>query len=308
MNIKDSYLKDSFSKIGIALGYGAPFSRALEESPKVYPPYMLKIISYAEAKEDLPQTLEEIASGIENEEGMDRDVRVIIRYPIMPINVMLFLSVFLLNVLSPMYSSLFIDMSLQLPITTNFMILVSGILRNPVFLMVFVILILALNAVFYLRDVTKSAALYYLPFTGALIKKFYAYKTALWASLMLEKGMRPEEIFKSLTEGTDFAPVKKSLESITTEISAGKGFAAAAASLASFPKLFGWFQEKYAGKGDIKNSLDSCVRYIRSDVMEVWTIEGKSALSVFMLVFMGFAAIMVISIFIPLYQLIGRLG
>ncbi|MCE1247817.1 MAG: type II secretion system F family protein [Firmicutes bacterium] len=308
VNLNDAYLKESFSKVAIALGYGAPLSRALSESPRIYPPQALKIIACAEACEDIPQTLTELADSLKNEARMKVDVRTILRFPIMPMNIILCLALFISQLMSPMYFSLFKSMNLNLPITTKFILFMNSFFQNPVFFMLYISFIVVINVLFFIKDVSKNQILYSLPITGKLIKKFYAYRTAMWSSLMLEKGVKLQDALSSIAEGTDFEPVKTSLNKLAAEISSGKSFSGVASSMPLFPAIFKWFNEQYSGKGDLKNCLESCAKIMRTDIMDSWNTEGKNTASTFMLLLLGIAGVMILSVFLPMYQLIGSIG
>lgn len=306
-DLKDSYLKKAFNNVALQLEDGLPFWKALESGTEIYPAYVIRIIKAGEINERLAETLEEVAIYMDKDEVLKRDVIAAVRYPAIPVDVLCLLTSYIFICIMPFITRMFMEMDLTLPLPTQIILLLANAFRNPIFLIFFFGLLAIFNIIVLSGSKITKKILYHLPLSGSLMKKLYASRTAGATTLMMKNGIPLHESIDILSRDPDFEPVKSSLKIMSARLSQGKRFSIAVRESGMFPDLASWMFEKVNNVGALEKFLSTAALIYRDDLGNLSCKSGKALSAIFSIVLFGTVAIVVISVFLPLYQLIGRL-
>ncbi|MCD4785598.1 MAG: type II secretion system F family protein [Candidatus Eremiobacteraeota bacterium] len=306
-DLKDSYLKKAFNNVALQLEESLPFWKALESSKKIYPAYIIRIIKAGEINERLAETLEEVANYIDEDEVLKRDVSAAVRYPAIPVNVLCLLTAYVFIFFMPVVTRMFIDPYLTFPLPTQIMIFLANTFRNPGFLLIFFGMLAIFDIIVLSGGNIAKKILYHLPLSGSLMKKFYASKTAEVTTLMMKNGIPLHESIDILSKDPDFEPVKSSLKMMSASLVRGKRFSIAAKESGMFPDLASWMFEKINNVSALEEFLSTLASMYRDDLGSLSYKSGKALAAILSIILFGAVAIVVISVFLPLYQCIGKL-
>jgi len=306
-DLRDSRLKKSFENIALQLEDGLPFWKALESSERVYPGHAIKIIKAGETKEKLAETLEETAIYLEEEEILEKDVMSAIRFPAIPINVLCLIFSYIFICFIPFIMEMFNGMDLTLPLPTQIIVFFAEAFKNPLFLLFFFGFLAVFDFVVLSGNVLTKKILYKLPLSGSLIKKLYTSKTARAATLMMKYGIPLQESIDILSKDPDFEPIEPSLERLSSSLNQGNRFSIASKESGMFPSLASWMFERIDNANALEKFLQATAVIYRDNLGSLVCKSGKALSATFTIIIFGILAIIVISVFLPLYQLIGRL-
>ena len=113
-----------------ALAGGSTITQALGAHPHVFPKIYVDMVRTAEVGGNLAQALEQGAEYLEVSLEMRRKVKGAMTYPIVLLVVACLVMVFMLTYLIPQFSELFARMNVELPASTRFLIVLSGLMRS----------------------------------------------------------------------------------------------------------------------------------------------------------------------------------
>lgn len=304
----DPYLRDAFEKVGLAMHYGDTFRKALDSAPALYPPNLLKIIEQAELKEELPETLEDIARYLKEKEILAQDVATAINQTIIPINFIALLILGIFIFLMPTFLDLFKDMSLNLPFPTRIIMFIGNLFAIPVFSYSYILALIVFNFLVLMKNPLENSVLYNLPIVGSLIRRFYIYNFARSTELMLNMGIPLLGAIECIAKETQFPPVKRELLKVEEELKLGKKLLIAISSAALFSGVLKWIMENMQSDDDLKRFFAKIADIYKNDILNMQVRTDKARSTIFAMILVGVVVILVISVFLPLYQLIGRLS
>lgn len=308
-DIKNKKLRNNFDKLSLLLKSGKSLSESLDASPSIYPVHIKKIIQAGEEKGEVPETLEQISSYLVDEEILGASVcsRGIIMPAVLYLNIFTALIILMSFLLFPTFVELFDGMNLALPLPTRMVIAVTRFLHIPGLLAVIILLLAALDICVFLLNPVENSLFYSLPVTGSLLKKYYSFQIASTGGMMLEKGVSPEEVFLQLSKGITMAPVKKSLNSIYEKLKSGEKFSTIFEVPKFFTPIFCFIMAKGETDGKLPEAMNKAACIFKEDLLKLEIKDITQPGPVFVIVMGGIVGFVVISVFIPIYQVLGNI-
>ncbi len=307
-DIKDRDLKDSLDKLVSLLEAKKSLSKALESVPSLYPSHIRKIIQLGEEKGKLPETLKEISLSIAQEERIERIIKGDYIIPVTS-NLILFfcLSAFLCFFIMPSFESVFGGMDISLPLPTRFVLFFSHICVSPLFLILYGMALLLIAVTLFFRDPLKSGFIYYLPLLGRKLQDYYTFHVAWTASMLLEGGLTPDEAFEEIYRGIDMKPVKSRLAYMSEELKKNRNFSAIFEKKGLFPGIFCWLLIKGENSEGLHMFIERAVNIYKAESRPLETSDYREYGGLIALFTVMVAGFIVLSFFLPLYQVIGTI-
>ena len=308
-DIKNKKLRDNFDKLSLVLKSGKSLSDALDDSPPIYPVHIKKIIQGGEKKGEIAETLEQISSYLVDEEILGASVcgRGIIMPVVLYLNIFTALLILIVFFILPTFVELFEGINLVLPLPTRMIMALTVFLHIPGILPAIIVLLLAVDTCVFLLNPVKNSLLYNLPVTGSLLKKYYSFQIASTGGMMLEKGISPEEAFLHLSRGITMGPVKKSLNTIYEQLKSGDKLHTIFEVPKFFPDIFCFIMAKGERDGNLPEAMNKGACIFKEDLLKLEIKDITQPGPVFVIIMGSIAGFIVISLFMPLYQVMGTI-
>ena len=127
---------------------GSSLSAACGKHPKVFNKLFVTMVQAGEAGGTLDKVLTDLAATMEKQAALIRTVRSAMTYPAVVMSVMIIIFLALLIFIVPTFKKLFTSLHAQLPVPTQVIIKISGIILSP---MAFVVVLVIVGAIFGVR-------------------------------------------------------------------------------------------------------------------------------------------------------------
>jgi len=118
------------SNIEEDLRKGISFSDATAKHPKIFPPIFVNMVKAGEATGNLDETLDRLASYLENQYDLKKKIQSTMAYPLVLFVIMIFVVIFLMVSIVPTFTKMFAQLGGDLPGITLFMIGASKAVQN----------------------------------------------------------------------------------------------------------------------------------------------------------------------------------
>lgn len=131
---------------------GKTFSEALTKHPRIFSPTYVSLVGAAERGGYLPQILNQLLEMEEKQEKMRSTIFSALSYPVFLMVFSTAVVIFILVVVFPKFSDMFAAIHDQLPVTTLFLMWLSGVMRKYWFLVIPALVVLVVALVSWCRS------------------------------------------------------------------------------------------------------------------------------------------------------------
>ncbi|TCS94708.1 type II secretion system protein F (GspF) [Hazenella coriacea] len=287
---------------------GSSFSEALE---KIQLPYLcISLMRASEEYGNYAQGLKQCEQYYESKAKLYRELVQASLYPAIVLILVGIAFVFMITVVLPNFSELYTVMGIELPLVTQGLIIAYSYLRILVF-WVFIVFVLFLIFVILIRKSSKEMRahwekrLFYLPW----IKKIYRYRFTHFYSLqlgsLLQAGIPLLSSLNLIERTAPWASLNKSIQHTKEQLMKGMPLYTA---IQSKPDIFLPTLTKMIALGEQSGRLDESLLSLAKSIewmmrrkAEQWT---RSLEPILIFVIGVWIAITVISMFLPLLQLV----
>jgi type IV pilus assembly protein PilC len=172
---------------------GKAFSQSLGDFPDVFPPIFVSMVHAGEESGNVAQALESLAIQMDKSYQLKRRVRGAMMYPSIVISVMALVGVAMLIFVVPTLTSTFLELSIELPLSTRIVIGVSDFFKNNLFLALGIIVAFIAGMVLAWRRPKSRRVFEFLllriPIVGTLIKETNSARTTRTLASLLVAGV-----------------------------------------------------------------------------------------------------------------------
>ena len=234
-------LKESVGRVLAQVQAGKSLSEALGEHRAVFPPLYVNMVRAGEAGGVLESVLERLAEYLESSEKAREEVKSAMTYPLMLVITGGASILILLTYVLPKFTLVFADLGAAMPASTRMMMAVSDALRVYWWLGV----LLVAGAWYGFRRYTSTPAgrLRYdrwklgLPLFGDVTTKIQVSSFARTLGTMLKSGVPLLQSLDIVRAIVSNRVVAGALESVSKDVSEGKGLAAPLERTGVFPQM-----------------------------------------------------------------------
>lgn len=135
---EDELLKEVIGEVREDIEAGASLGDALERHPKTFNDLYVAMVRAGEAGGILEETLRRVATQLEKDESLRRQVKSAMMYPAIIMIFAFIVLIALLTFLVPVFGSIFADLGGELPMVTRVTVTMSNAIRDYWFIMIFV--------------------------------------------------------------------------------------------------------------------------------------------------------------------------
>lgn len=293
---------------------GSTLSNALGKHPQVFSTLYISMVKAGEMGGVLDEVLERLAGFMEKDFSLKKKVKSALTYPVVILVMALGIVFFLVTYILPTFVTLFEGMSLKLPLPTQILIGITKGVRNPAVLIPCIAL-LVIGGFFLNRYIqTPVGKKQYdllklnIPVFGLLNKKVAISRFCRTLGTLLSSGVPIMQALEIVGKASGNEIIAMTVTKIRESIREGESIASPLGASGMFPPMVTQMVAVGEETGNLDAMLSKISDFYDTEV-EYLLASLTSMLEPIMIVGMGgIVGFIVISVFLPLYQLIGNLG
>ena len=300
-------LAEIIEQVANDVNSGNTLADALSKHPNVFSNLFVNMVAAGETSGTLEEVLLRLAEILEKRVHLTAKVKSAVAYPLMMIVVAVGVVVFLMSVVVPSITTIFIEMNRALPWPTRFLISTSAFIKT--YLVLIAIVVCAAFFGIVAGYTTKNGRLFAdrtklkLPLFGKLFLKLEIARLTRTLGILLVSGipiLSALEIAKQVIQNSFIADA---LDSVKDLVSKGDNIANAIRSTGLFPPIVFHIIATGQISGDIEGGLINIADMYDGEV-ELTTKTLTSLLEPVILLFMGaVVGFIVLAILLPIFEI-----
>ncbi len=304
---QDNPLAEIIEQVANDVNSGNTLADALSKHPNVFSSLFVNMVAAGEMSGTLEEVLLRLAEILEKRVHLAAKVKSAIAYPLMMIVVAVGVVVFLMSVVVPGITAIFVEMNRPLPWPTRFLISASAFIKT--YLVLIAILVCATFFGIVASYTTKNGRLFAdrtklkLPLFGKLFLKLEIARLTRTLGILLVSGipiLSALEIAKQVIQNSFIAGA---LDSVKDLVSKGDNIANAIRRTGLFPPIVFHIIATGQISGDIEGGLINIADMYDGEV-ELTTKTLTSLLEPVILLFMGaVVAFIVLAVLLPIFDI-----
>jgi type IV pilus assembly protein PilC len=292
---------------------GATLSAAMRSSPKVFDPLYVNMVEAGETGGILDTILQRLSTYIEKNVKLQRAVKSALVYPVGVLTVAGGVITLLLWKVVPIFATLFAGLGVDLPLPTKIVIALSNFVGS---IFGFLILIALGAAIFGLKvwygtpqgRFVMDTIVLKLPVLGILMRKIAVARFTRTLGTLISSGVPILEGLDITARTAGNAVVERALQKVRRSLEEGKSLTEPLKESEVFPGMV----TQMIAVGEQTGAMDAMLQKIADFYEEEVDAAVKdllTALEPIMIVFLGVVVGgVVISMYLPLFSLIGKLS
>jgi type IV pilus assembly protein PilC len=310
----DERLREALRCVLTEVEGGSSLSAALARRPGEFTALQVAMIGAGEAGGVLDDVLERIATLLEKERMLRKKVQGALAYPAVVLGAAASLTFFLMIKVVPMFSQMFASFHADLPAVTKFVIQTGVVLAQPATWGTLLLAALATPVVVHLASRTTSGALALdaarlgFPYVGSLVGKATTARIARMLGSLLRSGVTLLASLEVTIPVTNSACFAEALESVHVALREGDSLSRSLNEGRLFDPLFVALVGIGEETGAVDEMLLKVAEYFEADIDAAVTTLGAVMEPVLVVLLGGVVGTIVLSIFLPLYSLIGSIN
>ncbi|HEY7993721.1 MAG TPA: type II secretion system F family protein [Candidatus Eremiobacteraceae bacterium] len=310
---EDSQLKPIIVAVRREVEGGSTLAAALGKFPKVFSPLFTNMVRAGELGGILDDVLNRLAGFLEKDFNLKKKVKSAMTYPtvilVMAVGIVIFLVTFIL----PTFVSMFEQMNMKLPLPTKILIGFTIALHN-VYIVVPLIIVLVVGGILFNRYVSTQAGRRQfdafklkLPVFGMLIRKVAISRFCRTLGTLLQSGVPIMQALEIVGKASGNEVVAETVNKVRDSVREGESIAVPLQLSGMFPPLVTQMVSVGEETGNLDGMLSKIADFYDTEV-DYMLASLTSLLEPMMILGMGFiVGFIVISVFLPLYQIIGNI-
>lgn len=311
---EDKKLQSTLVQVRRDVEGGSTLSNALGKHPTVFSTLYISMVKAGEMGGVLDEVLERLAGFMEKDFGLKKKVKSALTYPVVILVMALGIVFFLVTYILPTFVQLFEGMSLQLPLPTRILIAITKGARNPIVLTVVGVLVVVGGILINRYIQTPVGKKQYdllklnIPVFGLLNKKVAISRFCRTLGTLLSSGVPIMQALEIVGKASGNEIIAMTVSKVRESIREGESIASPLGASGMFPPMVTQMVAVGEETGNLDAMLSKISDFYDTEV-EYLLASLTSMLEPIMIVGMGgIVGFIVISVFLPLYQLIGNLG
>ncbi len=293
---------------------GSTLSAALQKHPQVFSTLYHSMVKAGEMGGVLDEVLDRLAGFMEKDFALKKKVKSALTYPVVILVMAIAIVIFLVVYILPTFVSMFESMNVQLPFTTRILIGVTKALSDP--LVLGICFAVGIAVLFFLRRYIKTPMgrrqydhfKLNIPVFGLLNKKVAISRFCRTLGTLLSSGVPIMQALEIVGKASGNEVIAMTVSKIRESIREGESIASPLGASGMFPPMVTQMVAVGEETGNLDAMLSKIADFYDTEV-EYMLASLTSMLEPIMIVGMGgIVGFIVISVFMPLYQLIGAMG
>ncbi len=311
---EDKKLQTTLDQVRKDVEGGQTLSAALARHPTVFSTLYISMVKAGEMGGVLDEVLERLAGFMEKDYSLKKKVKSALTYPVVILVMAMGIVFFLVTYILPTFVELFKGMNLKLPLPTKILIAITEGARNPLIvgpaLVLLVVGLVGLGKYINTPVGRKQFDLLKLniPVFGLLTKKVSISRFCRTLGTLLSSGVPIMQALEIVGKASGNEIIAMTVTKVRESIREGESIASPLGASGLFPPMVTQMVAVGEETGNLDAMLGKIADFYDTEV-EYLLASLTSMLEPIMIVGMGgIVGFIVISVFLPLYQLIGNLG
>jgi type IV pilus assembly protein PilC len=311
---EDSRLREALRVVLTDVETGASLSVAMGRHPREFAALQVAMIGAGEAGGVLDDVLERVATLLERDRGLRKKLTSALAYPTVVLVAATLLIFFLMIKIVPMFSQMFASFHADLPAPTKVLIATGMVLSRPAVWIGGSIAVVVGLAMLRALGTTGPGGLllddlrFHIPYLGDLMRKGTTARLARMLGALLHSGvtlLASIEVTIPVTGSLKFA---RALQRVHSALREGDSLGAPLKQTRLFDPLFVALVGVGEETGTVDEMMIKVADYFDTDIDSAISTLG-AVLEPILVVFLGgVVGLIVLSIFLPLYSLIGSIN
>lgn len=298
--------------LGASLSEGQSLSQSLALQPTVFDNSYVSLVRAGESSGDLSEIFSRLAKSLETSDRLKRKIKAALAYPAVIMAVAAIVLFVLLLYIVPVFKEMFLNFQTELPPLTKIVISLSDNLSSHTLTLILILLSLGV-AVMILNRATSFARLLsqvplHIPGLRNLIIKSETATFSRTLATLLWGGVALNEAILLAASGIRNVLLRRQFESASAAISSGSTLHLAWIDKKLIPPMVAEMVALGEETGQLAKMFDSIAEFYSEEV-ETLLPAMTAILEPLLIVLVGiFVAAILISMYMPLFELIGQLG
>ena len=299
--------RDVVAAIRSEVNAGVALGAAMAQHPKEFPPIDVGVVSAGEHSGQLGLVLERLADELEEQQALRAKLLGAALYPAIVSAVALLIVIFLLAYVVPQVANVFAGSKRALPLLTQVMLGVSGVVRNQGWIILIAIVFVAVGARFAWASaqfrIQFDAWLLGTPLVGRLMRGYNAARFSSTLAMLTAAGVPILKALQAAAETLSNRALRDDALAALVLVREGAPLASALAHKQRFPALIAMFARLGEQTGQLPQMLDRAANQLRADVQRR-AMQLATLLEPLLIVGMGVVVMLIVlAVLLPIIQL-----
>ncbi len=300
------------TSIAAGLQEGRTLADALAEHPQVFNPVYINLVRSGETAGDLPGVLTRLARSLHSTDRVKRKLRAALAYPVVILAVAVFVFFILLAYIVPVFKEMFMSFQSELPPLTKIVVGLSDALTQYPTYVLGALGIFAITGILLVRSNWASQVASNLPLLipglHSVVIKSETANFARTVATLLDGGLALHEAVPLAAATVRSERLRSELGSATLLIASGGQLHDAWRNSTIVPPMLTEMAAVGEETGTLSRMFDTVADYYSEEV-ETIIPSITAILEPLLIVLVGIVvAAILISMYLPLFELIGQLG
>ena len=296
------------------LNSGEELSSCLSSYPRIFAPITVGLIEAGEAGGILSEVLERLALLIEAQSKIKGQITGALIYPVAVLVLAVTISLALLVFIVPTFDEMFASMGADLPALTGFMLSFSRVVTSINFALGAPIIIFILIYLFRTNYSTQSGKEFWdnlilkIPLFGDLILKSELASMSDTLSTLINSGISLVEGLERCINASSNEIIKNSLRRSISLVTQGQELSSSLQNSKVIPRLLVSMIKIGEETGALSFMLENLSNFYKREVEEAVTVLTKAMEPTVIFVVAAIVGTIVISLYLPMFDLINQMG
>ena len=281
---------------------GVPFSEALAENARIFPPYYIGILKSAELTGQLDVSLEQLSGYIERDLDAKSKIKAAMLYPMVVMGMSILTTVILAVWVMPKFVTFFKNLDAKLPLPTKMLIDASHATQSLWYVWV-ALLVLAGAVLVWMHKsdrgrLVRDRMFLRVPLIKDVVLFAVTERVCRIVGAMVKAGVPLPETLNAAIKGTNNRVFERGLLTARDRMLEGEGLADPIIDTHLFPRAAGQMMRVGEDTGTLDVQLDNAAAYYGRELeykLKKVTSMFEPAVIIFMGVIVGFVAVALIS-------------
>ena len=296
------------------LGSGEELSSCLSAYPRIFAPITVGLIEAGEAGGILSEVLERLALLLEARSKIKGQITGALIYPVAVLVLAVTISLALLIFIVPTFDEMFKEMGAELPALTGLMLSLSKVVTSFGFALGAPIIIFVLIYLFNSSYKTPSGRKFFdnltlkIPLFGDLILKSELVSMSDTLSTLINSGIPLVEALQRCINASNNEIIKIALRRSISLVTQGQELSFSLMSAKVIPRLLVSMIKIGEETGALSFMLENLSNFYKREVEEAVTVLTKAMEPTVIFVVAAIVGTIVISLYLPMFDLINQMG
>lgn len=299
-------LAATLGSVRVDVATGGSLSQSLGKHPKIFPPLMIHMVRAGEVGGFLDQVLLQIAKNFEADVKLRSKIKSAMAYPIVVLIMAVLALIAMLLFIVPVFAKMFIDLGGELPLPTQILVAMSGILRTgfPFIFAAIVILLIVWRRIKYnpqVREVVDRVKLR-MPVFGNLAQKIALSRFTRNLGTMVHAGVPILQALDIVADTSGNVVIAAAVHDVQDSVRRGESLSKPLANHAVFPAMMVQMLSVGEDTGELDTMLHKISEFYDAEV-EATTEALTSLIEPLMIAFVGgIIGAMIIALYMPIFK------